>query len=215
MEIYGLLMGAMTISIFHAILPNHWLPFVLVGNAQNWENKKIIRIAFLAGGGHVFMTVILGIIVAFIGKMIISSFDILLLPVTSGILIIFGSIYTSLGFRMKHKNAKNHHHLKMSDKTTSLSLFLMLTFSPCEAMVPVFFAASPYGWVILLFLALIVAFTTIGGMLLLIYVILIGYKKIHFRWFEENERIVIGVVLIVLGLFALVYHLSTQGQGML
>lgn len=200
-------MGAVTISLLHAILPNHWLPFVLVGNAQNWDDRKIMRIALLAGGGHVFMTVILGIIVAFAGSLIVSSFDILLLPVTSGILIVFGSIYVSLGLRTKRKIAKNH-HLKMSDKTTSLSLFLMLTFSPCEAMIPVFFAASPYGWTTLLILTLIVAFTTIGGMLLLIYLSLIGYKRIHSRWFEENDRIVIGAILILLGLFVLLYHIA-------
>lgn len=206
MEVYGLLMGAVTISILHAILPNHWLPFVLVGSAQNWNDKKVLRIAFLAGGGHVLMTVLLGLAVVFAGKAIISSFDILLLPVTSGILIVFGSIYVTLGLRMKHKQSKNHQHERIPDKATSLSLFLMLTFSPCEAMIPVFFASSPYGWSVLLPLTLIVAFTTIGGMLLLIYLTLIGYKRIHSHWFEENERTLIGAVLIVLGLFVLLYH---------
>lgn len=206
MEIYGLLIGAMAVSILHAFLPNHWLPFVLVGNAQNWEDGKIMRIAFLAGGGHVLMTVILGIMVALAGKVIISSFDVLLLPVTSGILIVFGLVYLGLGLRTRNSNSKNHHRLRMSDKTTSLSLFLMLTLSPCEAVIPVFFAASPYGWMTLLFLILIVAFATIGGMLLLVYLSLIGYKRIHSHWLEENERTVIGTILILLGLFVLLYH---------
>ena len=152
------------------------------------------------------MTVLLGLAVVFAGKAIISSFDILLLPVTSGILIVLGSIYVALGLRMKHKQTKGHQHARMPDKATSLSLFLMLTFSPCEAMIPVFFASSPYGWEVLLPLTLIVTLTTIGGMLLLIYLTLIGYKRIHSHWFEENERTLIGTVLIVLGLFVLLYH---------
>ncbi|MFQ6107225.1 MAG: hypothetical protein ACE5QF_06525 [Thermoplasmata archaeon] len=201
MDICALLIGASTISVLHAALPNHWLPFVLVGNAQNWEDRKILQIALLAGGGHVLMTALLGVAVALAGTMILSSFDILLLPVTSGILIVFGLIYMILGFRREHQ----HHH-DIPDKATALSLFVMLTFSPCEAMIPVFFAASLYGGSALAALVLIVAVATIGGMLLLIYLTMIGYKRIPSHWFEDNERIVIGALLMLLGLFILIYH---------
>jgi len=200
MDVYALMAGAITISVLHAVLPNHWLPFVLVGNAQNWEDRKILRIAFFAGGGHVLMTALLGVAVALAGSMVISSLDIVLLPVTSGILIVFGVVYIILGLRTKH------HHLDVPDKATALSLFIMLTFSPCEAMIPVFFAASPYGGVVLALLTAMVALTTIGGMLLLIYLTMIGYKRIHSHWLEENERIVIGTTLLVLGVFVLLSH---------
>ncbi|MCJ2556415.1 MAG: hypothetical protein LN415_04825 [Candidatus Thermoplasmatota archaeon] len=200
MDVYALMAGAVTISVLHAILPNHWLPFVLVGNAQNWEDRKILRIAFFAGGGHVLMTVLLGVAVALAGSLIASSLDVLLLPVTSGILIAFGVVYIILGLR------KKQHHTEVPDKATALSLFIMLTFSPCEAMIPVFFAASPYGGAVLAVLVVIVALTTIGGMLLLIYLTMIGYKRIHSHWLEENERIVIGTLLLILGVFVLLSH---------
>ncbi|MCK5291138.1 MAG: hypothetical protein KAR39_03860 [Thermoplasmata archaeon] len=207
MEIYGLLVGAIAISILHAALPNHWLPFVLVGRAQKWDDKKILRISFLAGTGHVVMTGVFGIIAALVGGMILSSLDLLLLPVTSGILIVIGLIYVVLGYRAKKAGDEGHHH-HVPDNATSLSLFLMLTFSPCEAMIPVFFAASPYGLESLLFLVVVVSLATIGAIMLLVYLTMKGYERIHSRWLEENDRIVVGTSLILLGILVYVFHLS-------
>ena len=207
MEIIGLLVGAIAISVLHAALPNHWLPFVLVGRAQKWDDKKILRISFLAGTGHVVMTGVFGIIAALVGGLILSSLDLLLLPVTSGILMVIGLIYVVLGYRAKKAGAEGHHH-HVPDNATSLSLFLMLTFSPCEAMIPVFFAASPYGLESLLFLVVVVSLATIGAMMLLVYLTMKGYERIHSRWLEENDRIVVGTSLILLGILVYVFHLS-------
>lgn len=78
----------------------------------------------------------------------------------------------------------------------------MLTLSPCEAMIPLFFAADAFGWSILLTLSIFVALGTISGMLTLIYLTLAGYRRLHFTWMEKNEKAVIGIILVVLGIFA-------------
>jgi hypothetical protein len=207
MEIYGLLIGAIAISVLHAALPNHWLPFVLVGRAQKWEDKKILRISFFAGTGHVVMTGIFGLIAALVGGLILSSLDLLLLPVTSGILIVIGSIYVVLGYRTKIEGAEGHHH-DIPDNATSTSLVLMLTLSPCEAMIPIFFAASPYGLESLLLLVVVVSLATIGAILLLVYLTMKGYERIHSHWLEKNDRIVVGAALILLGILVSVFHFS-------
>jgi hypothetical protein len=207
MEIYGLLIGAIAISVLHAALPNHWLPFVLVGRAQKWEDKKILRISFFAGTGHVIMTGVFGLIAALVGGLILSSLDLFLLPVTSGILIVIGSIYVVLGYRTKKKGAEGHHH-DVPDNATSLSLVLMLTLSPCEAMIPIFFAASPYGLESLLLLVVVVSLATIGAILLLVYLTMKGYERIHSHWLEKNDRIVVGAALILLGFLVSVFHFS-------
>ncbi|MEM4474395.1 MAG: hypothetical protein QXY75_05415 [Candidatus Bathyarchaeia archaeon] len=68
MNSISLISGATTISILHALLPDHWLAFILVGSSRGWSGNKIMKIAFLAGCGHVAMTSVLGLVVATIDE---------------------------------------------------------------------------------------------------------------------------------------------------
>jgi cadmium resistance protein CadD (predicted permease) len=204
MSFSSLIVGALTIAVLHAILPDHWLTFVLVGSAQRWSKRKIIRLVFLAGSGHVLMTTVLGLAIAWLAKGVLPYLGYLETYVTSGTLIILGLVYLTLGITRK----ANHDHSSkngFSDKATETSLFLMLTFSPCEAMIPVFFRASTLGWENLLIVSLVATLATISGMVVLSSLALEGYKRIHFPWLEKNERTVIGVVLFALGIFTVFF----------
>ena len=152
MSFSSLIAGVLTVSMIHAILPSHWLTFVLVGSAQGWSKSRIMRLTFLAGSGHVLMTTMLGLVTASIAERILPYLGYLETYVTSGILIILGLIYIFLG--VAHKGDRNHSFKSgPPDKATETSLFLMLTLSPCEAMIPLFFVASTLGWNILLILS--------------------------------------------------------------
>jgi putative Mn2+ efflux pump MntP len=200
MSLNSLIIGTLTISIFHAVLPSHWLTFVLVGSAQKWSKKKIMRLMFLAGSGHVLMTTILGLVAATIAKGVLSYLEYFDTFVTSGILIVLGLVYIFLGI----KNKTNEHDLAhgSSNKANETSLFLMLTLSPCEAMIPVFFVAGTMDWSTILMLSLVVTLSTIGIMISLTFLALAGYSRIHFPWLERNEKTVVGAILFVLGVFA-------------
>lgn len=201
MGLNSLIIGTLTISIFHAVLPSHWLTFVLVGSAQRWSKRKIMRLMFLAGSGHVLMTTILGLVAASIAKGVLPYLEYFDTFVTSGILIVLGLVYIFLGI----KNKTNNHDLthESSNKATETSLFLMLTLSPCEAMIPVFFVAGTMTWSTLLMLSLVVTLSTIGIMTSLTFLALKGYKRIQFPWLERNEKTVVGTILFALGIFAL------------
>ena len=151
------------------------------------------------------MTTLLGLAAASIAKEVLPYLGYLETYVTSGILIILGLIYIFLG--VAHKGDHNHSlESGTHDKATETTLFLMLTLSPCEAMIPLFFVASTLGWNILLILSLVMTLGTISGMLSLTYLTLIGYKRIHFPWLEKNERTVIGVILFAIGVFAAFFN---------
>jgi len=202
MNLISLITGAVTISILHALLPSHWLAFVLVGNAQGWHGSKIMKIALLAGSGHVTMTTILGLAAGTIAGGIVSYMGYVGTYSTGGILILLGLIYVFLG--IVHKNRHNHSFKsERSDKATITSLILMLTLSPCEAIIPVFFVAGTFGWSILWVLSIFVALGTISSMLAIIYLTLAGYKRLPFTWLEKNEKAVIGTILLALGVSAL------------
>lgn len=202
MDLFTLIGGAVTISTLHALLPSHWLVFVLVGSAEGWPQSKIMKIALLAGSGHVAMTTMLGLAAATVARGIISYLGYFEAYVTSGILILLGVVYILLG--ITHGNSHTHSSEGgPSDKATATSLFLMLTLAPCEAVIPVFFAASGFGWDVLLMLSLFMALGTISSMLALIHLTSAGYRKMRFKWLEENERALIGIILSVLGVFTI------------
>ena len=53
-----------TVAFFHAAIPTHWLPFVLVARARGWSRAKTLAVTFCAGLGHVGVTSLLGLVVA-------------------------------------------------------------------------------------------------------------------------------------------------------
>ena len=56
-----------TVAFFHAAIPTHWLPFVLVARARQWSRTKALGVAIFAGLGHVALTSVLGLAIAWFG----------------------------------------------------------------------------------------------------------------------------------------------------
>ena len=100
MDIY-LSMGVagLSVSFFHAILPNHWLPFVLAGRAQRWSMRKTLSITTLAGGGHIFITTVLGVLIVWMGLTLSAYVETWSVPLAAGTLILFGLYYVVLHLR--------------------------------------------------------------------------------------------------------------------
>ena len=56
-----------SVAFFHAAIPTHWLPFVLVGRERGWSRGRTMAVAALAGLGHVALTSLLGLAIAWFG----------------------------------------------------------------------------------------------------------------------------------------------------
>ena len=56
-----------TVAFFHAAIPTHWLPFVLVARARGWNRAKTLLVTVFAGLGHVALTTVLGLGLAWLG----------------------------------------------------------------------------------------------------------------------------------------------------
>ena len=62
-----LLVSAASVAFFHALAPDHWLPFVALAKASRWSMRKLGWIAFWAGLGHVLSSVLLGFLGLWLG----------------------------------------------------------------------------------------------------------------------------------------------------
>src|SRR3989338_7643883 len=144
MTLLLLLSGAFVLTLLHTILPEHWMPFILVGKAQKWDTKKTISVAILAATGHVLITVLLGLVVLFITESILGYVENFSKIIPSVILAVIGIVYFLQGLRKNHAHS---HAPVISDRTTVISLVTAFSFSPCEAVIPTFILASQIGWV--------------------------------------------------------------------
>lgn len=236
MQIYtSLILAGLTVSFLHAILPTHWLPFVLAGRAQRWTLGRTLWIAVLAGGGHVLMTTLLGVIIVWAGVTLSSYIEIWSVPITAGILALFGAYYivshlrggthhhhhhhiSALETEQDHDDCEHESHSHHSghgevpkrtfspDTVAVTSLIALLAFSPCEGFLPIYLSAMPYGWTAFAVLAGVLAVGTLTGMILFTGLTYAGVRRLKLTWLEHYEDLLLGSVLIILAAAVVLFH---------
>jgi nickel/cobalt exporter len=221
-----------TVAFFHAAIPTHWLPFVLVSRARRWSRSKTLAVAALAGLGHVLLTSLLGLGIAWFGFQLDASLGEIFIRGTGVVLLAIGGFY---GWRQLHGHGVLHHHApgghhqpseecehehershwdeelqdtelvsdKAGDWAAISGLFMMLTLSPCEGFLPVYLSGVQFGWRGFVVLSLILAVATLTGMLAFTWLTLVGFERFKLKSFEQFEAGLLGMIFIVLGLMML------------
>ena len=216
-----------TVAFFHAAIPTHWLPFVLVSRARGWSRGKTLAVSALAGLGHVALTSLLGLVIAWFGFQLDAQLGKLFPWIAGGILIVIGLFYFWRQWRggvVHHHVLGAHHHpsehcghesdhshwddelkdselvsAKAADWTAISGLFVMLTLSPCEGFLPVYLSGVQFGWRGFVVLSLILAVATLAGMMLFTWLTLLGLEKIEVKSFERYEAGLLGTLFTLLG----------------
>ncbi len=215
-SVLALLLGALSIAALHALIPSHWLAFALVGRAQHWTARRTLIVTALAGTGHVLLTIALGMILAVLGKGLLRAIPPAAEHAATTVLLIALGLYFAVG-GIRHKGSCHHHgHAHGEDgvcapperglrgklgegPTVMGALVLGMTLSPCLDLLSVYVAASAAPWPVLIAISVIMASTTIGLMLLLVWLTLHGLEHVKLDWLERNEGLGLGVILIALG----------------
>src|SRR4051812_46840720 len=96
-----------TVAFFHAAIPTHWLPFVLVARARRWSRAKAVGVAIFAGLGHVALTTLLGLAIAWFGFQLDEHFGHVFTQVAGGLLLAVGLFYF---WRQWRGRGILHHH---------------------------------------------------------------------------------------------------------
>lgn len=203
---FQIIIGAFLLSIVHASIPNHWIPLVALSKAEKWNEKLTLAITAISGFAHTLSTIIIGIIVGFLGYKLSSSYSFIVGVIAPSILILLGTIYLILSFRSNRPHHHHSHEIHIDDvkkKTTSaiiLTLVISMFFSPCLEIEAYFFVASKLGWQGIIAVSIIYTFITILGMLLLVWLGMKGVRKIKSHFLEHHEKTITGVLLIILGI---------------
>src|SRR2546423_5937558 len=93
-----------------------------------------------------------------------------------------------------------------SDWAAILGLFALLTFSPCEAFVPVFLTGAKYGWLGFVLLSAVLAIATVSGMITFTWLTLLGLQRLRVRMLEKYEPLIVSGVFCALGVLIIIFE---------
>ncbi len=192
------------VAFLHAALPTHWLPFVLVGRAHGWRPGKVLTVTGLAGSGHVLFTGLLGLLLTTAGLALEPHLGALFPRVVGALLAALGVFYLvqqGLRTRHAHDESRARRLATRSDLAAIVGLVALLTFSPCEAFLPIYLANVRFGWAGFLLLSAVLAIGAVAAMLLFTGLCLAGADRLRLERLERYEAAVIGLALCGLGLF--------------
>jgi ABC-type nickel/cobalt efflux system permease component RcnA len=91
-----------------------------------------------------------------------------------------------------------------SDWAAILGLMALLTFSPCEAFLPVFLTGAKYGWFGFALLSIVLAVATVAGMITFTWLTLLGLQRLRFKFLEKYEPLIVSAVFCILGVLVII-----------
>lgn len=223
-----------TVAFLHAAIPTHWLPFVLVARAREWNRPKTLLVTVFAGLGHVALTTVLGLALAWFGFQVDEHLGEVFPKIAGAVLLVVGLYYFWRQWRgmgiCHHPVPGGHHHAdehcghedeahshwdgeledseliskKKGDWAAISGLFLMLTLSPCEAFLPIYLSGVQFGWRGFFVLSGILAAATFAGMLVFTWLALVGLEKIQVKKLERFEAGLLGGLFCAVGVLIMV-----------
>jgi hypothetical protein len=203
-SIIPLIFGTSSIAFLHTLMgPDHYIPFIMISKAQNWSKFKLILITFAAGIGHVGSSIVIGSIGILLGFGLnhIKGFEVSRGNIGIILLIGFGIAYALWGLR----RAKHHHHINMSDKkiVTFWTVFAIFVLGPCEPLIPLMFAATSFGWEVIILISVIFSIITIIMMIALSYLGSIGINLLKINIAHKYSHTLAGAIIALTGIFCI------------
>jgi ABC-type nickel/cobalt efflux system permease component RcnA len=218
---------AVTIGFIHTIVgPDHYIPFIVMGEARRWTIRRTMIITFLCGLGHVLSSVIVGFIGIGAGISLsklefIESFR---GNIAAWLLITFGLVYMLISLRSLYRKKKHvhahhhtdgtdhehehghfsgHSHIHLKDKKnmTPWILFLIFVLGPCEPLIPiVMYPAAENNFHGVIIVSLLFSLVTIATMMSVVLAFRLGLSHINLRPLERYVNVIAGATILISGL---------------
>lgn len=197
-----LIASAVSLAFFHALAPDHWLPFVALARGSRWPMRRLGFVTTLAGIGHVVSSLLLGLIGLWAGWALhrTEGIETWRGDVAIWMLIGFGVAYALWG--LKHAQHA-HPHVTVQDAVKLYAarrvwmLIAILVFGPCEPLIPLMFLAYDHGMQVVWLVCIVFSLVTIGmvvGQSCLAYA---GVRLIQAEWMERYAHALAGLVIVL------------------
>lgn len=203
---FSIITGSIILSLLHATIPNHWLPIIAIGKKEKWSVREVTQITFVSAIAHGISTVIIGIILAFIGAELSGRIEYFTHFIAPIILILLGLLFMYRHHNHKHFYLGDSFKKNISKKKIIVALVLAMFLSPCMEIEAYFLLAGAQAkWLIWFIAVLYLAITTLG-MVTLVRFAYLGVLKLNWHTLEHNAGMVTGITLVATGILAFFIH---------
>ena len=206
-ELIVLAASAAAIGFFHTMLgPDHYLPFVMMSRAGNWSQTKTAVITIFCGLGHIFGSLLLGMVGVAIGIAVIQLEQVESVRGTMAAwaLIAFGLCYFVWGVRKAvgryiHKGSP-HSIEKSGESSTPWALFTVFVLGPSEPLIPLLmYPAAKESLTAIVLVAGIFGVVTIATMLAMVALLSMGFDILPIGKLERYSHALAGATICVCG----------------
>ncbi len=217
-------------AIIHALIPDHWLPFVIMARSQRWSERRTLLLAGLAGLLHVLVSIAVaaaGIAVGAGSARHLAEYAGRSLEFFAGVLlVIFGLGYGILAHRREARahaggnpetgdpigDGHVHAHGHILERwfrraVTGGALVIIIGISPCALLVPILFAASAQGILPLVAAGAGFAACTIGTMIVITFLASRGMRSLRLPFFARYGDLISGLMIAAIGIIVLLEEL--------
>jgi len=231
-----LLLTAVSTAIVHTLIPDHWLPFVLVGRARRWTVRQVAATAGFSAAVHAILSVALGLATLGIGHEAARALGEGLERASAVLLVVFGLAYAVWAWRkgghfhpgggLLHRDEDatpcagdegaahpEHLHYHADDAWIrggagrgALTLAVIVGLNPCVLLLPIVVAAAPRGATTLALVIAAYAIVTVTLMVALSVVGVLGRVRIPIPAVARHMETASGLLIAIVGGAFLLLH---------
>ncbi len=225
-----LVAGSAAVGAVHALLPDHWVPFVVLSKARGWDIQRSLAAVAAGGVAHLASTAALGLLLAFAGTEALTRVGPAAELGGAALLTVFGLVLSLRGLRVARGEGRSHGHdhgparghdaddHREESHSHDLparppgwrGLLLqgaVLGARPCAEAVPVFLAAAAYGLTSSLLAVAAWVAATLGTMLAVVWLSLHGLRAMKPELLARHGELAAGLIILFMGLGAVILGL--------
>jgi ABC-type nickel/cobalt efflux system permease component RcnA len=227
-----LLTTAAVTGLMHTLIPDHWLPFVLIGRARSWSVGTTASVSGFSALVHVTLSALLGLIVLGLGLTAGEAVGESLERASNALLVIFGVGYALWAWRKGghfhpggarlHSELEEagcaggegdqnpdhlHYHaddrLIVGDRRPNYWLALIIGANPCVLLLPLLLSAAERGSAALAMVTLAYAVPTVALMVGLSSLGVARGRRVRLPGVARHMEMASGLLIAALGIVLL------------
>jgi len=216
----ALVLTTVITAVVHTLIPDHWLPFVLVARAERWTVRRTLTLVSASALLHVMVSIALALVVVLAGmgaERAVTGLAERLESLTAWVLILFGTVYGGW-FLLKGGHVHSfgihpHHNPEDPDPAGPLgvrlkdlsgyTLTFAVGFNPCILLIPCIYGASQMNRLTLIAVAVAFAVSTVASMAVMTRLGLHGTSRLTSPFLTRYGEALSGGLIALIGLAVL------------
>jgi nickel/cobalt exporter len=235
---YALLTTAVAVALLHTLIPDHWLPFVLIGRARDWSAFTTARISIFSALIHVVFSVAIGLVMLAISRATATAIGESLELASGALLVVFGIVYAVWAWRKgghfhpggckvhapdQHAACEGdegdanpehlHYHaddglISGGSRRGAYWLAFIIGANPCILLLPILASAAPEGGRMLGLVILAYSVPMVVMMVGLSVLGVVATRRFRLPLAARHMEAASGVLIALLGILFVSLHLS-------